>query len=258
MQGRLSKVKNGILQFLPKNWKKEYDLLNKTNLDYIELFTTKFKDQSPIWNKNNLILKKRINQTKLKKIILCENYVFQKNLLSKYYKHYFNKLIFQLSLFENSLIIIPIENIYFKSKNYQKLLRLVCYLIERSKNKGVEISFEIQCNLRVILKFKKDIKSNFFKITLDTGNIFLIDKKNKNLEYYILGTKNFINHVHLKDRNQDGENVVLGTGLINFKNIIKIFKKIKYNNTFTFETSRGDKFLNTAKHNLKYIKNYFN
>ena len=57
MQGRLSKVKNGVLQFLPKNWKKEFDLLNKINLDYIELFTTKFKDQSPIWNTNNKILK---------------------------------------------------------------------------------------------------------------------------------------------------------------------------------------------------------
>lgn len=254
MQGRLSKVKNGILQFLPKNWKKEYDLLNKINLDYIELFTTKFKDQSPIWNTNNKILKKKINQTNLKKIILCENYIFKKNLLSNNYKNYFNKLIFQLAKFENSLIILPLENKYFKSKNYKKLLNSTSYFIDRSKSKGVQISFEINCELKVILKFKKDIRNNLFKITFDTGNIFLINKKNKNLENYILKTINFINHVHLKDRNHYGDNVVLGTGLINFKNIMKILKKNKYNKTFTFETNRGDNFLNTAKNNLKFIK----
>ncbi|MDB2652068.1 hypothetical protein N9Y53_00895, partial [Candidatus Pelagibacter bacterium] len=70
MQGRLSKAKKGILQFLPKNWRMEYDLLNKANLDYIELFTTRYNDRSPIWNKRNLDLKKKISQTKLKKIIL--------------------------------------------------------------------------------------------------------------------------------------------------------------------------------------------
>ena len=100
MQGRLSKSRTGVLQYLPKKWKLEFIRLKKTKLDYIELFTTKIYDNSPIWNKNDLILKKKILQTKLKKIILCDNYAFKKSLTSNKYKNYFNKLTDKLSMFQ--------------------------------------------------------------------------------------------------------------------------------------------------------------
>jgi len=258
MQGRLSKAKKGILQFLPKNWKVEYDLLNKANLDYIELFTKRYNDRSPIWNKRNSDLKKKISQTKLKKIILCDNHVFETNLLCDNYKNYFNKLISKLSLFQKPLLIIPIDDIFFEKNNYQKLIDTVFYFINISKKKDVEISFEVQVNLKIILKFKKDLKNEFFKITFDTGNIFLIDKNNKNLVNYLDKAQNLINHIHLKDRNKSGDNVILGTGLINFKNIIKCLKKNKYDKTFTFETNRGDNHLKTAKNNLIYLRKHFN
>ncbi len=67
MQGRLSKSRKGILQFLPKNWKLEYDRLKQVNLDYIELFTTKYKDNSPIWSTKNSCLKKKNKSNKFKK-----------------------------------------------------------------------------------------------------------------------------------------------------------------------------------------------
>jgi len=58
MQGRLTFTKNNILQKLPSNWQKEYENLNAVRLDYIEIFTTKYRDQSPIWNSNLKLLQK--------------------------------------------------------------------------------------------------------------------------------------------------------------------------------------------------------
>jgi|TARA_B110000305_G_scaffold91094_1_gene102731 hypothetical protein len=258
MQGRLSKSKKDTLQFLPKNWKIEYDRLKEINLDYIELFTTKFKDNSPIWNEKNSTLKKEINQTRLKRIILCDNYVFKKSLISNNYKNYFNKIINKLSSFQNSILIIPVENFFFENKNYSKLKRAVNYFLINSKQKNVQISFEVQATLKTILKFKKDLKNELFKITFDTGNIFLIDKNNKSLINYLKKTKNLINHIHLKDRDAFGNNVVFGTGLIDFKNIFKSLKKVEYNKTFTFETNRGNHYLATAKSNLALVKKYLN
>ena len=104
MQGRLSKVNKGILQFQPYNWKVEFDRIKKVKLDYIELFTWKFNDRSPIWNLNQKILKTKIKKTKLKKIILCENFVFETDLLSNKYFTYFKKLIDRLAYFKNSKI----------------------------------------------------------------------------------------------------------------------------------------------------------
>ena len=258
MQGRLSKSRKVILQFLPKNWKLEYDRLKQVNLDYIELFTTKYKDNSPIWSTKNSCLKKKINQTNLKKIILCDNYVFKKSLISNNYKNYFNKIINKLSFFPNSILIIPIENFLFENKNYIRLIKIVNYFLNISKKKSVEIFFEVQVTSKIILKFKKDLKNELFKITFDTGNIFLIDKNNKSLINYLKKTKNLINHIHLKDRDELGNNVVFGTGLIDFKNIFKYLKKIKYNKTFTFETNRGNHYLTTAKNNLALVKKHFN
>ena len=215
-------------------------------------------DNSPIWNKKNLTLKKKINQTKLKKIILCDNYVFKRSLIDNKYKNYFNKIIKKLSFFEKSILIIPIDNIFFERKNYSKLLKVINYFLTNSKKKDVEVSFEIHTKLKNILKLKKDIKSDLFRITFDIGNIFLIDKKNKSLIDYFRKTKNFISHIHIKDRDIFGNNVVLGTGLIGFKNIFKEFKKIKYDKTLTFETNRGINCLTTAKNNLTLVKKYFN
>ena len=52
MQGRLTIAKNNILQKLPSNWEKEYENLSAVKLDYIEIFTTKYRDKSPIWKSN--------------------------------------------------------------------------------------------------------------------------------------------------------------------------------------------------------------
>lgn len=257
MQGRLSRSKKNTLQFLPNNWKIEYDRAKKVKLDYIELFTTKINDRSPIWNKNQSLLKKKINQTKLKKVILCDNFVFKSSLLSGNYNRYFNKIINRLAYFRNSTLVIPIENVFFEKENYKKLLKKISYFIEESKKKGIKTSFETQVPLKTILKFKKDLNNRLFKITFDTGNIFLIDRSNKSLITYFNKTKNFTNHIHLKDRDINDNNVVFGTGIINFNDLFKKIKKTEYNQTFTFETNRGKNFLITAKNNLTFVKKNF-
>ena len=254
MQGRLTKSKKNVLQFLPKNWKVEYDRLKETKLDYIELFTTKFNDESPIWNENKSLLEKKISQTKLKKIIVCDNYAFKSSLIGDNYFKFFNKIISRLASFKNSTLIIPIEDILFKKENYKELLNVISHFIIKSKKNGVQLSFEVQVPLKTILKFKKDLNNRFFKITFDTGNIFLIENNNKSFLNYFNKTKNFVNHIHLKDRDLQGNNVVLGTGIVNFRMFLKKLKKINYKQNITFETNRGKNCLLTAKNNLKFVK----
>jgi sugar phosphate isomerase/epimerase len=254
MQGRLSSTKKNILQFLPRNWEIEFDKAKKAKLDYIELFTTKLNDKSPIWNKNQSLLKKKIYETNLKKIILCDNFVFKKSLLSVEYSFFFNSLVRQLSNYKDSTLVVPIENVFFKKGNYNKLLNKILYFIKISKAKEVMLSFEVQTSYENVLKLKKDLKNKYFQITFDVGNIFIIDNNNKSLMTYLNKTKNFINHIHIKDRDKEGSNVVLGTGIIDFKKFFKTIKKIGYNQTFTFETNRGKNFFLTAKKNLSFVK----
>ena len=70
----------------------------------------------------------------------------------------------------------------------------------------------------------------------DTGNR-LKDKKLQHKE--IIELKNMITHVHLKDKNYRGKNVIFGRGKVDFNSVFSALKKIKYKGKFTFETNRG-------------------
>jgi sugar phosphate isomerase/epimerase len=256
MQGRLTFTKNNILQKLPSNWQKEYENLNAVRLDYIEIFTTKYRDQSPIWNSNLKLLQKKILSTNLKKLILCDNFILESNILEAKYIKYFNLLIKKVKLFNNSLLVIPLDKILFNDGHYRLVVKKIINLIRISKRNNTEVSFEIDISLSRILKLIKDVNSKNFKITFDTGNIFLLKNNNKYLLNYFMKIKNRVNHIHIKDRNIFGANVILGSGLVNFRMFFNAIKKIKYKKTLTFETHRGKNPIKTAKNNISFIKSY--
>jgi sugar phosphate isomerase/epimerase len=95
-------------------------------------------------------------------------------------------------------------------------------------------------------------KINNIKITFDTGNFYI---KNKNVIKSLKNYYPFINHIHLKDRNASGKNVVFGSGKINFASLFLFLKKKRYTKFFTFETNRGHFAQETAVNNLKIVKN---
>jgi len=60
--------------------------------------------------------------------------------------------------------------------------------------------------------------------------------------------------VHLKDKTSDGENVFLGTGLVNFKKVFQALNSINYDGPYVFETVRGSDPVNTARFNVRFAK----
>jgi sugar phosphate isomerase/epimerase len=62
--------------------------------------------------------------------------------------------------------------------------------------------------------------------------------------------------VHIKDKNSNNENVLLGTGLVNLESVFYALNDIKYNGPYTFETTRGSDPINTAKYNMNLV-NFF-
>ena len=95
------------------------------------------------------------------------------------------------------------------------------------------------------------IRSKNVYLVYDTGNRV---KKGINQFKEILDLKDKIIHVHIKDKNLLGNNVIIGRGIVNFKNIFFALKKINYKNNFTFETNRGLNPIKTMIQNIKFIK----
>ena len=62
-----------------------------------------------------------------------------------------------------------------------------------------------------------------------------------------------INHIHIKDKNIDNENVILGTGLVNFSDVFQSIININYKGSYVFETTRGKNPLKTATYNMQLV-----
>ena len=251
VQGRLSKTVNNQLQYYPNDWRKEFDNLKYSGLSYIELFTNKKKNE-PLWNKKkHSLLKRQINKTKINYHILCDNLLLDKEIFSLTSIKYLLELIDLCLMVKVKLLIIPVSKKNTEKKKIKKLVSTLKFLIDYSKSKKIKLSFEFEESLleikKVLIHFKKN---NYFGVTFDTGNEFI---KHKNISKTFNLNFSYINHVHLKDRNKNFENVIFGTGLINFKNFFINLKKKNYNKYCTFETHRGRDPLNTAKENRKFV-----
>ena len=68
--------------------------------------------------------------------------------------------------------------------------------------------------------------------------------------------KQRIAHIHIKDKNKDNQNVLLGTGVVNFKKIFESLAYIEYDGSYTLETERGHDPVRTALYNLEFV-NFF-
>ena len=78
--------------------------------------------------------------------------------------------------------------------------------------------------------------------------------KYKNNYSNLLKLKNEIKHIHLKDRDLYGRNVLLGKGKVNFKKFFSIINQINYKGYYTLETTSDKNAKNSIIHNLNYLK----
>ena len=253
-QGRLTNEKKEILQKFPSKWEAEFDFLRLTKLDYIELFLeNKINKKNPVWSKTgqkNLL--KKLKKTNLNHYIVCDNYILGRSLDNLKLINYYKKLFRCIKEINCKLFIVPIENKNFSINELSKLSNFILFLKQESKKSKIKISLEINENFTVFKKLLAIKKINNIKITFDTGNFYI---KNKNVIKSLKNYYPFINHIHLKDRNASGKNVVFGSGKINFASLFLFLKKKRYTKFFTFETNRGHFAQETAVNNLKIVKN---
>jgi sugar phosphate isomerase/epimerase len=151
-------------------------------------------------------------------------------------------------------LIVPLEGINLKKvDDYNSVIEFIKKINLISKRSNVNLSFEFNGDISIFKKIIDDTKIINLKITFDTGNFFV---KNRNLVKTLKQYETYINHVHLKDRDKFGNNVVLGTGLINFSQVMKFLKSKNYKKCLTFETHRGTNAILTANKNFSQIKNF--
>tara|TARA_Y100000996_G_scaffold411684_1_gene396306 strand:- start:855 stop:1661 length:807 start_codon:yes stop_codon:yes gene_type:complete len=258
IQGRLSRPPSKqILQYFPqKNWRNEFSLANKLRFCFIEYFAEReFNNKNPIWHRKSLNeISKLAKKNKLINYTFCDDFYINNNFVNyRDFNNYYNKIIENLSKIKIKIYVLALfEKSALRKNNLRKYVNRLKILSNYLKKKNIKLALETNLNSHLIKKLIRLTNSKNIFIVYDTGNRL----KKSNLQYEeIIKLKKYICHFHLKDKNWKRENVVLGNGSVNFRNIFKAINKIKYKGKFTFETNRGKHPFITMKKNIEFIKN---
>ena len=251
VQGRLTDFKNKkLLQKFPKNYISEFEKASIIGFNFIEIFTEKkFNKKNPVWfieGRNNYVnLSKKYN---LKLISIIDEYSICNSIVNKEYFYYFQNLLKSIKELKIKKLIIPLyKKSLVNKKNYKHFSKSLSKMAKACYKYNIELLIEADITFNFFLNLKKH-KNIYF--LYDTGNRY----KFQNPDLDILDFGKNIKHIHIKDKNIDGKNVPLGTGIVNFKKIFKALKKISYKGDYVFETTRMNNSINTAKKNILFLK----
>ena len=258
-QGRLIKPPNGQLQYFPQNeWEKEFQLAQSSGLHYIELFSEEIHNpNNPIWkNDGRKEISKILSKNNLDSYSVSLNYLIQNPIINEgsiceKNFNYVKEFLIKISEIKPKIIVLPLlEKSSLNLENFELMSDFLKLIATEAYKFKMKIAIETISSPVIQSKLIERIGLNNVGLVYDTGNRALIDNDYIN-DLNIL--KNKIIHVHLKDIRKPYGNVPVGTGIVDFKNILKKLDDFRYSGRFTFETHRGPDPFKTLLHNIEFI-----
>ncbi len=259
VQGRLTQSPPGCLQWFPqKEWPDEFRIAADIGIDFIELIAeTDYNHDNPIWNDYGIDkLKKLVKKNNLDLYILCNDFIINHCFLEKDVIDQNLYLLEQSRKLGIKKFVMPFfEMSEIDQENMHKYVDPIKRVAEFAADNNILLCLETILNGKDLIDFLKLINMENVKVVFDTGNR-VVYKHNLVSDIKLLN--NLIAHIHIKDKNINGENVLLGTGLVNFEEVFDALKAISYKGAFTFETTRGKNPINTAQYNVNLVKFFKN
>ena len=260
VQGRLIRPPGNQLQWFPqKEWEDEFKIASEVGLSYIEFIVErKHNPNNPIWSdlgiekirqlakKNGLYLNTFCNDFIIDNCLINGSSVINQTLelISRGKKLGVKKLV--LPLFEKS------EMLYSNFQNYKNVLH---ELGDAARENNILIYLETVLNGEELLEVLNELNHSNIHCVFDTGNRIAFGH---DIYKDIILLGNYIKHVHIKDKTSLDENVLLGTGKVDFQRVFQALVEINYKGAYTFETFRGINPIETAKYNLMFTKFFEN
>ncbi|MBT5400326.1 sugar phosphate isomerase/epimerase [bacterium] len=257
VQGRLTRSPPGCLQWFPQNeWDKEFGIAAEIGVDYIELIAeVQYNSENPIWTDVGIKqIKKLVKDNDLTLHALCNDYIVEHLFLDESVVQQNIALIKQGKNLGIEKYIMPFfESSELSADNMQKYIEPLRRVARVAYDENITVCLETVLTGKELIKLLKLIDLPNVKAVYDTGNRIAFGHDLPG-DIRLLGDA--IAHVHIKDKNSDNKNVLLGTGLVNFENVFCALNDINYSGPYTFETTRGSNPINTAKYNMNLV-NFF-
>ncbi len=240
-QGRLTKSTE-LQRFPQEAWQLEFVNASNLGISFIELLSEKsFNPSNPLWSTSgrseikNLCSNNKINAYS----IVCDRSI-EHSLIDDFNNnscnHYINNLFLAASDLACSIVVLPLmEESYIDSDNMHKFSDTLNFLSNEAMKHNITICLETHLKSRDLLDLFELMNKDNIKAVFDTGNRCILDE---NIYSETLILNKYLKHVHIKDKDIDGNNVILGDGLANFKDFFLALNEINYSGPLVFETQR--------------------
>ena len=253
-QGRLTQPPSGQLQWFPQDeWRTEFINAGLLGCSFIELLIERERNNSnPIWSVagREEIISLCANNG-LIPYSICLDYIIDNSILDDEEKtalHSMFECIAVASELKAKVIVLPLLE---KSAVSVNNLRATAEVIRKvgllARKHNIQLCVETLLPADELNQFITLIDLENVKAVFDTGNrvVETLDLGNE-----INKLAGNIGHVHVKDKDRFGNNVVLGSGLVDFCDVFSALDQINYCGPLNFETNRGSVPLDTAKFNI--------
>jgi len=254
VQGRLSIPPTGELQWFPQGcWLEEFSVAEQIGIQFIELLTErKFNPDNPFWTERGRAELKAVNAKTNRQIYSsCTDYIIDHSLIddseSKTTEHVQRFLEASADLGCKVVVFPLLEQSDLNTASADAMVPIIRQFARQAAKTNILICIESLMDGKHLKGFLDQVNEPNVKCVFDTGNR-VVDNQDLASEIRILN--DWIGHVHVKDKSKSGENVLLGTGLVNFSEVFTALEQVNYRGPLVFETTRGTHPLVTATYHM--------
>jgi len=249
-QGRLTSSSQ-LQRFPSEAWQMEFSNAEKLGITFIELLTERqFNKDNPVWSESGRREIADVCAATNREIYsICIDYIIDHSMLNDVSRATLNH-VEQVLLAAGDLgcevVIFPLlEKSNLDLNSVDQFVDIFVELSAKASKYGLTICVESLMKANDLVAFLEKVNKDNVKAVFDTGNR-VIERDGHDLHGEILRLNKFIKHIHIKDKNNEGENVILGTGLVDFRSVFSALRDIDYRGPLNFETTRGRDPLETA------------
>jgi hexulose-6-phosphate isomerase len=265
MQGRLSPRIDGKIQAYPAStWQKEFEIAQEIGFAAIEWIVEKPVETNALMTDSGKTeIKKVIASTGVRIDYVCADIFMQQPLVrmtedtKSQNKKYLTAILKNAKEVGAIGVEIPfVDNSTIKNDNEKhEFIDAMQQAFELANDLDLKISLETDLPPLDFQELLENIGLDYVQANYDIGNSASLGFDPKE-ELQAYGLK--ILNVHVKDRKLGSTTVPLGTGNANINYVFQKLQEIGYSGGLTMQAARGENDVETAKEQLKYVRNLLN
>ena len=261
-QGRLTSSSQ-LQRFPSEAWQLEFSNAQKLGITFIELLTERqFNNDNPVWSEHGRREIADVCAATNREIYsICIDYIIDHSMLNDVSRAtliHVEQVLLAASDLGCKIVIFPLlEKSNLDLNSVDQFVDIFRELSAKASKYGLTICVESVMKANDLVAFLERVNKDNVKAVFDTGNR-VIERDGRDLHGEILRLNKFIKHIHIKDKNSEGENVILGTGLVDFRSVFSALRDIGYRGPLNFETTRGRDPLETAAFHISLCEFFRN